>query len=101
MNIGILDDAYDPHEQDENVIEIVDPRADKLVDIGKEITEIVWEFDVSYTEACIMYCDKYYIEYEQFGSTIKAHQRIMYEIQLEAEDARCLKPGTSYKIDFE
>ena len=96
-----LTTIINPPEEDPDVVEIIDPRADKLADIGIEVVELVWEFDVSYTEACIMYCDKYSIEYEQFGAIIKGHQRISSEIEKEAEKLRCIQPRDSYKVDFE
>lgn len=55
--------------------------------ISNKIEDIVWELDVSYMEACLIYCERNNVEdVEQFADMIKRNQNIRAKIEREAED---------------
>ena len=48
--------------------------ADRLTIVAGELDSIVADKECSYMDACVLYCDKYKIEYEHLGEVIKNHQ---------------------------
>lgn len=60
-------------------------------DIGQEIDDLVWKYDISYIEACLMYCENKNIEAEHLGDLIKKNQVVTLEIEKEAEKLNFLE----------
>ena len=80
---------------------MMNDKANKLAIIGAQLDNIVDIYDVSYMEACIMYCDKYEVEIELLGELITSHQRIAAMIKREAEELNFLKKDSSFPVKFE
>lgn len=53
---------------------------------SEEIENIVYDLDVSYMEAVVLYCEQNDLEIETVSSLIKKNASLKNNIQLEAED---------------
>lgn len=56
-----------------------------------EIENIVWDKDIDYIEAIILYCEKYNLEVETVATIIKQNQVIKSKVQYEAENLNMVK----------
>lgn len=62
---------------------------------SEEIEEIVYDLDVSYMEAVVLYCEKNDIEIETVSALIKKNASLKNHIQLEAEDLNMVNTKTA------
>lgn len=56
-----------------------------------EIEELVWDKDIDYIEAIILYCEKHNLEVETVATIIKQNQVIKSKVQHEAENLNMVK----------
>lgn len=61
---------------------------------ANEIDKLVWDLDIEYIEAVILYCEQKGLEVESVASLIKGNPLIKSKIQEHAEKMNCL-PKTS------
>ena len=64
----------------------------------EHVDALVWKFDISYTDAVVMYCEKHNLEVESVVSLIKNNENFKSKIQIEAENLNYL-PKTA-RLDF-
>lgn len=69
-----------------------------FIDIGKKIEDLVYQHDISYIDACILYCEKNNLEVEIVAEIINKNHYIKARIQTEAEDLNYLKKQTRLPI---
>lgn len=62
-----------------------------FLDVGKKIEDLVYEFDIDYIDACLLYCEQNKIEVEFFADLIEKDNYIKTRLQQEAEDLNFLK----------
>lgn len=62
-----------------------------VIDIVEKLEEIVKENEISFLEACLVYCDENDIEVETLGDIIKRNQNMKSKIQVEAEELNFIK----------
>ena len=58
---------------------------------AQEIEEIVWDKDVSYLEAALIWCETRGQSEEDLGGILKYHERLRSLIEIEAEELNFLK----------
>lgn len=81
-------------ENENNDNEIVD-----IENLGKEIEDIVWELDVSYIDATVLYAERHGIEYDLIGQAVQLNDNLKGRIQEEAEKLRFLPKISRLPID--
>jgi len=59
--------------------------------ISHEISELVYMHDISFIDACLMYCEQHSLDEEMLGKIIKINQSILSEITKEAENLHFLQ----------
>lgn len=59
--------------------------------VSHEITELVYMHDISFIDACILYCEQNSFDEEMLGKIIKMNQSILSEITKEAENLNFLQ----------
>lgn len=64
---------------------------EQLSNIVKDIEDIVYQYDITYIEACIMYCESKDLEFENIGEMIKQIPHLLSKIQTEAEHLNYIK----------
>lgn len=57
----------------------------RMKDICEKIEDIVWNYDISYMDAIVYYCETNNIEVEAFAKVIKTNDMLKAKIQSEAE----------------
>lgn len=62
-----------------------------FIDIGKKIEDLVYQLDITYIDACILYCERHNLEVEIVAEIINKNHYIKARIQNEAEDLNYLK----------
>lgn len=55
------------------------------------IEDIVYQYDVPYLDAVLMYCEKNEIEIETIASIIKKNENLRGKLMIEAEDLNFIK----------
>jgi Phage late-transcription coactivator len=55
------------------------------LEFAKAIEELVWNHDIEYIDAIVLYCEKHNIEIETAASLIKLNSNIKSKVQGEAE----------------
>jgi len=55
-----------------------------------KIEALVWQYDIEYIDAIVLYCEKNNIEVESVSSLIKNNEFIKSKIQIEAENLNYL-----------
>jgi len=73
-----------------NIIEI----SASFIDVGKRIEDLVYEHDIDYIDACLMYCEINKLEVEFVADIVKKNHYIRAKVQREAEDLNFLKKTT-------
>ena len=68
------------------------------IDVGKKIEDLVYQHDIDYLDACLMYCEQNKIEIEFLGDLIKKNHYIRGKLQQEAEDLNILKRTTRLPV---
>jgi Phage late-transcription coactivator len=68
------------------------------IEIGERIEDIVYELDVDYMDACMVYCQRNNLEIEFLGALIKKNPYIKGKIQEEAEDLNFMKKSTRLEL---
>jgi late-transcription coactivator len=58
---------------------------------AKEIEDIVWDKDVSWLEATLLWCEKNGFDESELGEILKRHEPIRLKIQEDAENLHFLK----------
>lgn len=64
----------------------------------ESVETLVWQHDMSYMEAVILYCEKNQVEIESVISLIKNNDNLKSKIQLEAEDLNFLPKSARLPI---
>lgn len=64
---------------------------ERLAIIGNEIEDMVEEMNITFMEACILYCEKNDLEIESLGDILKKNQSIKSKIRYEAENLNFIK----------
>jgi len=59
--------------------------------IGSQIGDLVDKYNVSYIDACLMYCEINSIDEDLLGEIIRANQPVISEITKEAEQLNFLQ----------
>ena len=57
-----------------------------------EVEEIVWDLDVNYVDALVIYCDRKGIEIESVAAMVQSDKTLMGKLKTDAESLRYLKP---------
>lgn len=65
---------------------------------AKEIEDIVWEKDVSYLEAALIWCEAKGFAVEDLGDILKRHEPIRALLEVEAEKLNFLKKKSRLPI---
>jgi hypothetical protein len=55
------------------------------LEFAKEIEDLVWEHDIEYIDAIVLYCEKFNLEIETAASLIKLNDYVKSKVQTEAE----------------
>ena len=63
---------------------------DKEFDLNKHIQSLTKEHDISYIDAIVHFCEEHDIEIEAVASELKKSQRIVSQLQIEAENLNYL-----------
>ena len=61
------------------------PKLKTPAEFAHEIEELVWELDIEYIDAVILYCERNKIEVETAASFIKLNSNMKSKVQGEAE----------------
>lgn len=69
-----------------------------IPDILEKIEDIVWQFDISYTDAIVYYCEQNNVEIESFARTIKNNETMRAKLQFEAEELNYLPKSNTLPI---
>lgn len=64
------------------------------IEFSKEIEDLVWEKDIEYIDAVLLYCEKNNIELETAASLIKLNQNLKSRVREEAEELNFLAKTT-------
>jgi hypothetical protein len=64
---------------------------DKMQQFATEIVDLVWQLDIDYIDAVVMWCERNNLEVEIAASFIQNNPMIMSEIRIEAENLNILK----------
>lgn len=64
---------------------------ESILQVSSTIEKFVRDNNISYIDACIMYCEKTGLEIEYIGEILEKNQHIKLLIQQEAEDLHFLK----------
>ncbi len=64
----------------------------------ESVETLVWQHDMTYMEAVILYCEKNQVEIESVISLIKNNDNLKSKIQLEAEDLNFLPKSARLPI---
>lgn len=64
----------------------------------EEITDIVWEKDVSFIDAIVIWCEKHNVEPETVGSLVKKDPVLLALVEGEAQDLRILPRGNKLPL---
>lgn len=67
--------------------------------LDKKIEDLVWEHDVSYIEAVIMFAEKEGIEEDVVGAMILNYDRLVEEIRVEAEKLNFMEKENRLEFD--
>lgn len=70
----------------------------RMKDICEKIEDIVWNYDISYMDAIVYYCEENNIEVEAFAKVIKSNDMLKAKIQLEAENLNFLPKSSVLPI---
>jgi predicted metallopeptidase len=70
----------------------------RMKDICEKIEDIVWNFDISYMDAIVYYCEENNIEVETFAKVIKTNDMLKAKIQSEAEGLNYLPKSSVLPI---
>lgn len=70
-----------------NVLEMTN----SFLDLGKKIEDLVYEHDIDYIDAVLLYCESANLEVEFVAELIAKNHYIRSKIQREAEDLHFLK----------
>lgn len=64
----------------------------------EEVTDIVWEKDVSFIDAIVIWCEKHNVEPESVGALVKKDSVLLALIESEAQDLRILPRGNKLPL---
>lgn len=64
---------------------------DSILLVSDTIQKLVIENNISYIDACVLYCEQSGLEIEYVGEILEKNQHIKFKIQKEAEDLHYLK----------
>lgn len=78
--------------------EIIKQRFSLEDNIIKKINDIVFEYDISYIEAIILYSERSKIEVESLGEIVKKTPVLRAKVEEEAEGLRMIKKTTDRLI---
>ena len=81
--------------------DMAEPEIAFFQDIALHIEELVWEFDVGYMEAALMFAEKMGMEEDALGSLIQKNQPLVAKIRKEAEDLHFLERENSLIFEDE
>lgn len=70
----------------------------RMKDICEKIEDIVWNYDISYMDAIVYYCEANNIEVETFAKVIKTNDMLKAKIQSEAEHLNYLPKSSVLPI---
>lgn len=59
--------------------------------IQEEIEDLVWQYDLSYIDAILEYCNTKELDIDLVGKTLKSDKKFEAEIRLEAEKLNYLE----------
>lgn len=62
-----------------------------FIEVEEQIEDIVYELDIAYLDACLVYCERNHLDEEFLGHLIKKNNYIRGKLQKEAEDLNFLK----------
>lgn len=62
----------------------------KAKDFFEKIELLVWQHDIDYIDAIVMYCEKNNIEVESIANLVKNNDVIKSKVQIEAENLNFL-----------
>ena len=69
---------------------------DEVIRFSLDIEELVWQHDISYIEAVVMFCEDNGIEYEIASKLISP--TLKSKIQIEAESLNCLPRSNTARL---
>lgn len=64
---------------------------DKMQQFASEIVDLVWDLDIDYIDAVVLWCERNNMEVENAAAFIQNNPMIMSEIKIEAENLNILK----------
>lgn len=64
----------------------------------QEVEELVWDLDISYIDAVIVYCEKRGLETETVSSLILKNPNLKSKIAMEAEDLNLIEKSARLPI---
>lgn len=67
--------------------------------IHSKIEDIVWDLDVSYLDACLIYCENNDIEEDSFMKMIKGDQKLLSLIYRDAEKLNLVEKVARFPDD--
>lgn len=72
--------------------------SNNFLDLGKKIEDLVYEHDIDYIDAVLLYCETANLEVEFVADVISKNHYIKSKIQREAEDLNFLKKSPRLPI---
>lgn len=79
-------------KKDKNIMTLVDTIEDQVIkpeEIFNEVTDLVWEHDITYIDALLMYCDRNLYDIESVCKIIP--QSLRCEIEQDAKKLKLLR----------
>lgn len=73
-------------------------KKEELLKFQEEIEDIVWKYDITYTEAIVLFCEEHDFEIERVPKFISHHLKAI--LQEEAEGLCLLKGGRQNRLPF-
>ena len=79
---------------------MIEENLELITKIGTEIEDLVYLHDISYIDACILYCEDNDVEIELLAKVIKDHQPIKANIRREAEKLNCVQAESTVVFEY-